>query len=54
MTTAHRAQPTFNTDSFWEPAAFRREVIVHELLHLKISNHGKVFRSLLRVYLANP
>jgi predicted metal-dependent hydrolase len=45
---------TFNTDLLGEPASFRREVIVHELLHLKLPNHGKVFRSLLRAYLANP
>ncbi len=45
---------TFNTDLLQEPAAFRREVIVHELLHLKLPNHGKVFRSLLRAYLSNP
>ncbi len=45
---------TFNTDLMREPASFRREVIVYELLHLKLPNHGKVFRSLLRAYLANP
>lgn len=45
---------TFNTNLLQEPASFRREVIVHELLHLKVPNHGKVFRSLLRAYLANP
>jgi predicted metal-dependent hydrolase len=45
---------TFNTDLLFEPASFRREVIVHELLHLKVPNHGRVFRSLLRAYLANP
>ena len=45
---------TFNTDLLGEPASFRREVIVHELLHLKVPNHGKVFRSLLRAYLAQP
>lgn len=45
---------TFNTDLLEEPASFRREVIVHELLHLKVPNHGKVFRSLLKAYLANP
>jgi len=28
------------------------EVIVHELLHLKVPNHGKVFRALLKAYLA--
>ncbi len=45
---------TFNTDLLKEPASFRREVIVHELLHLKVPNHGKVFKSLLKAYLANP
>ena len=43
---------TFNTDLLRESASFRAEVIVHELLHLKIPNHGKVFRALLRAYLA--
>jgi len=45
---------TFNTALLEEPAAFRREVIVHELLHLKVPNHGKVFKALLKAYLANP
>ena len=44
---------TFNTELLKEAASFRREVIVHELLHLKVPNHGKVFKSLLRAYLAN-
>ena len=43
---------TFNTELLHEPAAFRAEVIVHELLHLKVPNHGKLFRALLRAYLA--
>ncbi|MDE3178375.1 MAG: M48 family metallopeptidase [Acidobacteriota bacterium] len=42
---------TFNTDLLREPARFRAEVIVHELLHLKVPNHGKLFRTLLRSYL---
>lgn len=45
---------TFNTALLEEPAPFRREVIVHELLHLKVPNHGKVFKALMRAYLANP
>jgi predicted metal-dependent hydrolase len=45
---------TFNTDLLSEPISFRREVIVHELLHLKIPNHGKGFKALLKAYLANP
>lgn len=34
-----------------EPADFRKEVIVHELLHLKVPNHGPRFRALLKAYL---
>ncbi len=45
---------TFNTALLEESASFRREVIVHELLHLKVPNHGRVFKALLRAYLANP
>jgi predicted metal-dependent hydrolase len=42
---------TFNTELLKQPADFRKEVIVHELLHLKIPNHGTLFRILLRTYL---
>lgn len=34
------------------PANFRKFVIVHELLHLKVPNHGKLFRQLLKAYLS--
>lgn len=34
-----------------ERAEFRKEVIVHELLHLKVPNHGPRFRALLKAYL---
>lgn len=44
---------TFNTDLLSEPASFRTEVIVHELLHLKIPNHGKVFKALLKAHLSD-
>ncbi len=43
---------TFDTDLLKQPARFRREVIVHELLHMKLPNHSKLFKSLLRTYLA--
>jgi predicted metal-dependent hydrolase len=46
-----RGRLTFATALLQEPAAFRREVIVHELLHLKVPNHGKVFKALLKTYL---
>ena len=38
-------------DLLAQPAPFREYVIVHELLHLKVPNHGKLFKSLLRAYL---
>jgi hypothetical protein len=41
---------TFSLDLLVEPADFRKRVIVHELLHLKVPNHGKLFRALLRAY----
>ena len=43
---------TFNTDILQQPAAFRAEAIVHELLHLKVPNHGKLFKYLMRSYLS--
>lgn len=43
---------TFNTELLTQPAYFRREVIIEELLHLKVPNHGKLFRALRRAYLA--
>jgi predicted metal-dependent hydrolase len=42
---------TFNADLLAEPAAFRRRVIVEELLHLKVPNHGRLFRALLKAHL---
>jgi predicted metal-dependent hydrolase len=34
-----------------EPVEVRSKVIVHELLHLKYPNHGKMFKSLFLSYL---
>ena len=42
---------TFDADLLRQPAAFRAEAIVHELLHLKVPNHGPLFKSLLRSHL---
>ena len=47
-----RGRITFNTELLHQSAAFRAEVIVHELLHLKIPRHGRLFQALLRAYLA--
>lgn len=35
-----------------EPYSTRKEIIVHELLHLKVPNHGKLFKALLKAYMA--
>jgi len=43
---------TFNSEILKQPASFRREAIVHELLHLKVPNHGKLFKSLMQTYLS--
>jgi predicted metal-dependent hydrolase len=42
---------TFDTELLRQPAEFRRQAIVHELLHLKYPNHGKMFRALEKAYL---
>jgi predicted metal-dependent hydrolase len=42
---------SFNSELLHQNADFRRKIIVHELLHLKVPNHGKLFRALEKVYL---
>jgi len=42
---------TFDIELLRQPAELRRKVIVHELLHLKVPNHGMLFKELERVYL---
>ena len=42
---------SFNTELLTAPAKIRKRVIVEELLHLKVPNHGKLFKALLRAYL---
>ena len=41
----------FSADLLKEPRAYQDYVIVHELLHLQVPNHGKLFKSLLNAYL---
>ena len=43
---------SFNSELLDAPVDARKRVIVEELLHLKVPNHGKLFRSLLRAHLA--
>jgi len=47
-----RGRLTFDTELLLQPARKRTEVIVHELLHLKIPNHGPVFRALFKALLS--
>ena len=42
---------SFSRDLLSESRSFGEAVMVHELLHLKVANHGPVFRSLLRAFL---
>jgi len=42
---------TFAVDLLRQSAYFRAQVIIHELLHLKVPNHGPLFRVLLNAYM---
>lgn len=42
---------TFSRDLLKESHDFQTYVIVHELLHLKVPNHGRLFKSLLSSHL---
>lgn len=41
---------SFAKDLLKKRPKFRDYVIVHELLHLQVPNHGKLFKSLMRAY----
>ncbi|NCC50142.1 MAG: M48 family peptidase [Spartobacteria bacterium] len=41
---------SFSEDILKESEGFQRYVIVHELLHLRIPNHGKLFRCYMSAY----
>lgn len=42
---------TFNTELMSKHRKFSDYVIVHELLHIKVPNHGKLFKSLMHAFL---
>jgi len=44
---------SFSEDLLKEHRDFQEYVIVHELLHLRVQNHGKLFRSLISIYVPN-
>lgn len=42
---------SFSSELLAKDREFGEAVIVHELLHLRIPNHGRLFKSLFRAYL---
>ena len=46
-----RGTLTFSDGLLVQNRSFQEYVIVHELLHLRVPNHGKLFRSLMSLYL---
>jgi predicted metal-dependent hydrolase len=46
-----RGRLTFSTKLLKKPPRIRNEAIIHELLHLKYPNHGRMFKALLKIYL---
>jgi len=50
-----RGRVTFCLDLLGQPRNFQDYVIAHELLHLRVRNHGKLFKATLRTHLhGNP
>jgi len=41
---------SLSRDLLGEDTAFQQVVIVHELLHLRVPNHGKLFKSLMKAF----
>ena len=48
---SEKGRLTFNTDLLKMHRKYCDYVIVHELLHMKVPNHGKLFKSLMYVFL---
>lgn len=47
---SNKGRLTFSTELLHQPVDFRRKAIVHELLHMRYPNHGKMFNLLLASY----
>lgn len=43
---------TFDSSLLGASSERRSEVVVHELVHLRVGNHGPLFKALVRAYLA--
>ncbi len=48
-----RGRLSFDKKLLNEPKEVRFKVILHELLHLKYPNHGRMFKTLLNTYFIN-
>lgn len=48
-----RGRLTFSYDLLDQEESQIDDAVVHELLHLKVPKHGKLFTSLLKAYLGN-
>ena len=46
-----RGRVTFCLDLLAQPRSFQDYVTAHELLHLRVRNHGKLFKATLRTHL---
>lgn len=46
-----KGRVNFSTELLQKDPKFQDYVIVHELLHLRVPNHGKLFKSLMRAHL---
>ncbi|PIU44998.1 MAG: metal-dependent hydrolase [Ignavibacteriales bacterium CG07_land_8_20_14_0_80_59_12] len=44
---------SFSRDLLRKRGEFQDCVIAHELIHLQVPNHGKLFKSLMRAYIPN-
>jgi len=51
VSCSNKGNLTFDKELLTQSAEFRRKVIIHELLHLKIPKHGKLFTALEKAYL---
>ncbi|MCL0058449.1 M48 family metallopeptidase [Dehalococcoidia bacterium] len=47
---SNKGRLTFSTSLLSKPDDFRRKAMVHELLHMRYPNHGKMFNLLLASY----
>ena len=48
---SHKKVITFDSSILSFDDNYRRETVIHELLHLRYKNHGKLFKAVLKTYL---